>query len=445
MLAAAPVMVQFGQDARPYALELTCIMLSLWGLVVLACDADVAGGSWWSGLSAWSALLLGLLAALALNGDGLPFLFAANLSAWPIARSLDGAARRRFLIRWITGQTVVLLAVAPLYVVMNRSMDDHFMAAFDWIPPLGMTRAWQVVANVYLLRTANIASLHLLPVGLPVLGLAVPLLAAGGFVALRRQPAALVVMALAVIALPVMLVLSEPTRPLWLPRYLLWSGAALLILAGVGAAWLARRGWVVASALAAALLLVNLLPFYRAETVPRWDMAAAALAPALADGADVFLDDHSVPMMLRAYLPGGAATLPDNKVLFGISEAEARLRAGTPIVAVHGPAGQERISPASTFRARVGRLGTPVEETQCGQEIMLIRFNPTRDRARPVEGGAFVFRTQTLTEPCPVECGPPRNPTVASFITTFRSVRWSSTRLAGTSDARISDVFKKPE
>jgi uncharacterized membrane protein len=381
ILAAAPVMVQFGQDARPYALELACLMLSLWGLVALVCDAEAAGGSWRRGLGAWSTLLLGMVGALALIGDAVPFLLVANLSAWPIARGLAGAARRRFVLRWISGQAAVLLAVAPFYVALSRSIDDHFMAAFNWIPPLGVMRAWRVGANVYLLRAANIASLRLLPAGLPALGLALPLLAGAGFVALRRQPAARIVMVLAVIVLPALLVLSEPARPLWLPRYLLWSGAAFLILAGVGAASLVRRCRVAASAVAAALLLVNLAPFYRAETVPRWDLAAAALAPAIAAGADVFLDDHGVPMMLRAYLLGEDAALPDDSVLFGISEAKARLSVGAPIIAIHGPTGQGLTSRTSAFRARMGELGAPAEEIRIGREIVLIRFNPTPGRA----------------------------------------------------------------
>ena len=57
-------MVQFSQDARPYTLELACIMLSLWGLVALGCDADAAAGPWRTGRGPWLALLLGLLAPL---------------------------------------------------------------------------------------------------------------------------------------------------------------------------------------------------------------------------------------------------------------------------------------------------------------------------------------------------------------------------------------------
>ena len=390
LLAGAPVMVQFSQDARPYTLELACIMLSLWGLVALGCDADAAAGPWRTGRGPWLALLLGLLGALAIIGDALPFLFMANLCAWPIALSLNGAARRRFLIRWAAGQTAVLLAVAPLYAAMGHAVHDHYMAAFSWIPPLSMLRAWRVAADVYLLRTANIDTLHLLPVGLPVLGLVLPLLAGVGFVTLRKRPTALIVMALAVITLPVVLVLSEPARPLWLPRYLLWSGAAFLIAGGIGAAWLARRCSVVwTSAVAAALLLVNLLPFYRAETVPRWNLAAAALSPALAAGADIFPNDRSVPMMLRAYLHGGSAILPDNRVLFRINAAEKRLRAGIPIIGVYGPTGQELLLRPSMFRAQLQRLGTPVAETRIGQEIILLRFNPLPVRTSgPAEADA---------------------------------------------------------
>jgi len=377
MLATAPVMVQFGQDARPYALELAALMSSLWGLVTLACDAEAAAGPWRKGLGAWAGLLLGLFGALALIGDAVPFLLVANLSAWPIAKSLAGATRRRFLHRWIGGQAMVLLAVAPLYLAMTRATDDAYLAAFNWIPPLGLLRAWWVGADIYLLRIADIVTLHLLPVGLPALGLVVPLLAAAGFLALGRHPAARIVMVLAVVVLPVLLILAEPARPLWLPRYLLWSGAAFLILAAVGAAWLAQRWPATALGCGAALLVINLLPFYRAETVPRWDLAAAAIAPALATGADLFLDTHDgTPMMLRAYLPGGAAALPSDKVLFEIGDAEARLRAGTPVIAVHGSTGQGSTKPMPAFRAGLAQLGTPGEETRIGRNIVLIRFDP---------------------------------------------------------------------
>jgi mannosyltransferase len=378
MLAAAPVMVQFGQDARPYPMELACLMLALWGLVVLACDAEAAGGSWHSGLGAWLALLLGMAGALALIGDAAPFLLVVNLSAWPIARGLFGAARRRFLVRLIAGQAVVLLAVAPLYLAMSRAIDGDYMVAFAWMPPLNALRAWRVGASVYLLRSANIVSLRLLPGNLPGLMLLVPLLAAAGWMALRRQPAARIVMVLAVLSLPVVLFLAEPDRPLWLPRYLLWSGGAFLILAGVGATWLAQRWRVadVAPFAVAALLLINLLPFYHEETIPRWDKAATSLAPALAKGADVFLDDNGVPMMLRTYLPGGDAALPQDRVLFDLGQAEAKLRSGIPVIAVHGPTGQGFTSRTAAFRANVQRLGTPVGETGIGKEIVLIRFNP---------------------------------------------------------------------
>jgi mannosyltransferase len=381
MLAAAPVMVQYSQDARPYALELACLMLSLLGLVTLACNAEVAGGSWRQGIGAWSMLVLGMVGALALIGNAIPFLLVANVSAWPIARGLAGPVRRRFLLRWIAGQAAVLLAVAPLYLAMSNDVDGDYMAAFNWIPPLTALRAWQVAASVYLLRTANIASLQLLPVGLPALGLALPFLAGAGFVALRGRHATRIVMALSVLALPMVLVLSAPARPLWLPRYLLWSGAAFLILAAIGAARLVQRWRPAASAAMAALLLLNLRPFYGAETAPRWDLAAAALAPELAAGAEVYLDDHGVPTMLRAYLPDGGASLPRSKVHYQISEAEARLRAGSQIIAVHGPTGQELISPMSVFRAQVEQLGEPVEQIRIGEEIVLIRFDPPQASA----------------------------------------------------------------
>lgn len=152
-----------------------------------------------------------------------------------------------------------------------------------------------------------------------------------------------------------------------------------MILAGVGTAWLAQRirlAAPVAPVLAVALLLLNLLPFYRAETVPRWDRAATALAPMLAAGADLYTDDGAIPMMLRAYLPGGDAALPKSRVLRQIGEAQAQLRAGAHVIAVHGPTGQAIFGPLSRFRDELQPLGTPKEQIGVGQEIVLIRFDP---------------------------------------------------------------------
>jgi mannosyltransferase len=376
LLATAPVMVQFGQDARPYALILACLTLAIWGLVRLATDPQAAGGSWANGRGPWLAFALGSWGALAVGGDAAPFLLVANLATWPLARGIEPALRRRFLLRWVGVQAAVLLAVAPLYVAMNHAVTGQYLNSFAWIPPPDALRLWRIAADMYLLRAANLVSLHLLPASLPGLGLIAPLLAVVGAAALGRRSAARAVLLLAVLALPVVLFLAHPIRPLWLPRYLLWSGAAFLILAGLGAAWLAGRRPAIATAAAAVLLVVNLLPYYRGETAPPWNLAAAALTPALAAGADVLVDDGAVSVMLRAGLPGGKAALPPEKVLYHLSQARAQLKAGVPVIAVHGPVGQGWTSTESAFRVRMRRIGTPAQETRIGQEILLIRFNP---------------------------------------------------------------------
>lgn len=380
-LAAAPVMVQFGQDARPYAMELAFLLLALRGLVCLAGDEEAAGGrSWRRGLGPWSALLFGTAGALLLIGDAIPFLLAADLAAWPIARRLGNAARWRFLGRWIAGQAVILLAVAPLYWMMNRTVSGQYVDDFAWIPPLGALRTWQIAANVYLLHGADMVSLQLLPTRLPGFAVFVPLLAAAGCLALRRQPAALTAMVFACLSLPVLLFLVHPSHPFWLPRYLLWSGAVFLILAGIGAAssarWLAGGLGTAALAGLAALLLINLLPYYRHDTNPRWDLAATALAPEVDAGADILVDAGGIPLMLRAYLPGGTAALPENRVLRHLSDAEARLHKGRVVIAIHGPVGQGHTVSTAAFLARMKQLGTPARKTVIGAEIVLLRFNP---------------------------------------------------------------------
>lgn len=379
LLAAAPVMVQFSQDARPYALMLATLLLAVWGLVRLATDAEAAGGDWRRGLGPWAAFLLGSLGALAVSGDAAPFLLVANVAVWPIAKRCEGRIRRQFLIRWVTSQAILLLTLAPLYLAMNRAVGGHYRDSFAWLPPLDILRIWHIAADVYLLRIANLVNLHLLPASLPAIGvgLAVPLLAAAGVIALKGRPAAQTILVLAALAMPVMLFLVQPARPLWLPRYLLWSAAAALILAGIGAAWLTRRLPAIAIAASAILLAWNLAPYYHSETVPRWDLAAAAVAPALADGAWLLVDDGAVPVMLRANLPGGDSALPQQKVLYRLSDVAERLKAGEPVVAVHGPVGQGRTSTPAEFRARVSHIGVPAIEMRIGREILFVQFVPS--------------------------------------------------------------------
>ncbi|MGH7120350.1 MAG: hypothetical protein ACREFP_15400 [Acetobacteraceae bacterium] len=380
-LAAAPVMVQSGQDARPYAMELALLLLALWGLIRLAGDPDAAGDTVWRGrLGPWLAFLVGTTGALALSGDALPFLLVANLAAWPIAGRLPSGARWRFVSRWIATQVALLLLVAPLYIAMNHAVDGRFVEDFSWLPPPAVQRIWQVGATVYLLRGANMVSLELLPASLPGFEAVVPLFALVGFVALRRRPAAFLAMALAVLSLPALLFLAHPSHPFLLPRYLLWSGAVFLIVAGVGAGSLVQqtvpRFGLLAPAGLAVLLLVNLRPYYKNETIPRWDIAATLLASSIAAGAEVLADQNGAPMMLRAYLPGGDTTLPRKRVLSDLSEAKASLREGHTVIAVHGPVGQGRATPSATFLAHVAALGVPAQKISAGKDILLVRFNP---------------------------------------------------------------------
>jgi 4-amino-4-deoxy-L-arabinose transferase-like glycosyltransferase len=388
VLGLSPSALAFSQEARSYTMEMCLILVALWGLVGLAANPARAARPWrdaQGARGAWAALILGSIGAVDVLGDGIPWVLAENLCG---AFLLWRAAERRSLLRnFLEADLLIIACSAPFYIAMALTQTQGVESSFAWIPPLDSSRLWYNIGSVYLMRIGDMVTFHFMEVKTPVALvwlITVSLLAAvaTGLWRLRRRPGQLVVLALSCAFMPVVLGVISLWKPVLLPRYILWSAAPFAVLAGIGAAWalqaLPGRWRPAAVGLAAALLLVNMAPYYGAETKPRWDIAAQLLAHDVAPGDVVMLDDLGALPLLNTYLPAGSRNVVLADSNGDLQHALAAQQQGKRVWAVYGHAGQsvgwKKDWPE--FYAKMTKLGTPQQIQIAGNRIYITLFEP---------------------------------------------------------------------
>ena len=378
LAAFAPLQIGFAQEARSYTLVLALVLASLWGLVRLAGDRDRAALPWRhvaAPTGAWTAYGLGLVAALMVHGDALAWLLASNL-AMAVA-ILPGLERRaRFLRHWLAVQGLVLLATMPVYAAIVRAEHGRMIASFRWIPPLTWHFVWADIASLYGLRAATAVTMRLLPAPLPALALVAFGFGALGILRLRRAPGPRRVLVIAALGPPLVLAAISLIHPILLPRYLVLSPAPFFVLAGAGIETMPRRAIAPVLAAAAVLLAVNVTPYYRLETKPRWDLAASFLARRLQPQDRVLVADGAAPVMLNTYLDRAGLRHVVLKATRQPDRAAAALAHGGRIYAVYGPAGQGRLPDRAAFFARAEAFGVAGARHAIGDEITIERISP---------------------------------------------------------------------
>ncbi len=387
ILALSPTVLAFSQEARSYTLEMTLILVALYGVTRLALDLRAAGQGLRAARAGWLCYVLGTAAALDVLGDGLPWLLAANLiflCLLPFA-----PARRGFVRNLLLADAAVLLFTAPFYALMLHFQTETVTNSLGWIPPLNAARLWYNFGAVYLMHVADWVSFRFLNrysvPGLVWLVDILLLLALGAAAwRLRRRPVMLIMLGIAFLFLPCLFVLISLWHPLLLPRYLLWSAAPFAILAGIGAAALleaqplrTRRLAVLA---AAALLLVNLQPYYHEETKPRWDVAARLLTLDVTPGDVVYLSDTGALPILRVYIPAEAQASVLSDSDGDLAHAKLALSQGKRVWVVYGHAGQNT-STSQQFYAGVQALGMPSEVQTAGKRITITLYDPSEHLA----------------------------------------------------------------
>lgn len=384
LMALSPLQVQYGQEARSYTLVTALILLALLGLVGLALDPARAALPIRAPCAPrrdWGLLLFGTAAALNVLSVALLWWLAANLAAIVIAWRA-GPGRRVFGRNWLAVQAIAAASCLPWFVAMYCSVRGHDMrAGLDWVPPVSAKRFWSAIAAVYLLRDSSLISGRLLHGMVPLVGpllevLAGALAACGAaFLAIRR-PGGLAPVALAVLTLPLALLAFSFVQPMWMPRYILWSGAPFFILVGLGLDALPTRVRTGSVLCIATLAAINLWPYYAAETKPRWDLAAAELHAGRQAGDLVLVSDYWGTRLLNVYLNRTGDPLVGSGVSLQLSDAPARIAQGNRVWVVLGRIGQSEDVISPTFRRQLAALGTPAIDLQAGQDVTIRRYDP---------------------------------------------------------------------
>jgi uncharacterized membrane protein len=386
-MAFSPLQVNFGQEARPWALVVLLIALALHGLVGLALDPKAASlplRNTSASRRAWATYFFATLAAVNVVGAALLWV----LAAWPamlfVARHRD-ANRTQFLRNSALVHGTIAILTIPGYVAMFFFVQayGHLLEGLDWILPVTLQRAGADIASVYLLQISSPISSRVFPGAVPFIGLVVAAFAALGLLYLLRKRAVLAVLALGVAVLPLALLAISILLPMWLPRYLLWSAVPFFVVSGLGIALLPRRMQVPIAAVVGALAFVNLTPYYQIETKPRWDLAATALQPVIENHGLVLVADVWMLRMLNVYLSRSGVVLPDSQWTSDVDVAMTRLAEHGRVWAVFGRVGQVDRKDLDSFLHRISRLGSPAAEMRAGLDVIMLLFDARASQSSP--------------------------------------------------------------
>lgn len=383
LMALSPIDVQFGQEARSYALLSFLILLALWGLVRLARlaatdRATTRQAPWWKPprdtAIALAATVSGTLFALYTLTLAAVWWLASNIAFVAIAIRA-GTMRKPLVGVWLAIQAFIALIWLPAFAVVLYTRKDDLLRGYRWIPESTWDHVSGVLSSVYLYRVSDFTAFALLPTPVPWLGFAVLALALFGAWQLRTAPGQLAVMGLAWLAMPLSVLAFSAIHPAWIPRYLMWSTGAFCVLAGVGAAALPRRAYPFALATLLAAGIFNLAPYYRTETKPRWDVAADYLATHARPGDSIVTSGYQQKYVLDAYARRAHLALP---IIDGgnIMRTTAALPASARIWLLHGRTGQGTVTPEQDYLRKWPVLGPPAETLHFGRNVVAWRFEP---------------------------------------------------------------------
>ncbi len=383
IIGLSPTALAFSQEARSYTMVMTLILVGLYGLVRLVQDIPAASQPLHArdARLGWACFILGTVAALDVLADGLPWLITANIIA--IALTLMAPGRGGFMRNVLRADLLIIALAAPFYLMLELFQKKSFGATLAWIPPLDGARLWYSFGSVFFMHLADSVTFHIIDqpgaVLVWVIDGALTIALGAAIWRLRRRPAILAVLGISVLFLPLLLTIISLWQPILLPRYILWSAAPFAILVGIGAAalmdGLTRPAQYLAVAATAALLLANMLPYYHAETKPRWDIAAKLLAQDVQPGDIVYLHDFYAGKLLETYLPADKKPLVLNDQDASLDRAVASIAQGKRVWGVYGLAGQgSSKAEKDDFLSDQQRLGAPQFIQKAGDRITIALY-----------------------------------------------------------------------
>ncbi len=387
IIGLSPTFLAFSQEARSYTLVTTLILIALYGLVRLAQDPVAAAQPLRSPSVriGWLCFILGTTAALGVLADGLLWFITANLIA--IVLTFTGTGRGGFMRNMLKADMLILMLVAPLYTLLGIYQAKAFAQTLAWIPPLNASQLWYSFGSVFLMHLADTVTFQMVDqpgaVLVWMIDGALALAVAAAIWRLRIRPAILTVLIISLVFVPLLLTVVSLWQPILLPRYILWSAAPFAIIAGIGAATLLNglgaRGQILAVAATGALLLANMLPYYKAETKPRWDIAAQMLAADVQPGDIVYLQDFYANKLLETYLARDKSSLGLDLDDADIARAVQALSQGKRVWAVYGLAGQgSGQANIQGYQADQSRFGSPRAVQKAGSRIVIALYGPNK-------------------------------------------------------------------
>jgi hypothetical protein len=270
-------------------------------------------------------------------------------------------------------QVIVLLAWIPGLVTMFLLAHEDPLRGFRWLPPATLQHISSVISAVYFFRISDTTTLELLPTLVPGFGVAVVALALLGAWWLKTNKALLSILGLALLSLPGCILLISIFHAIIVPRYFIWSTGPLLVLAGIGAAALPFRLFPLIVGTIVVGGLVNLAPYYRYETKPRWDLATAYLAANVQPGDIVVTNAAMAHYVLAKY--GERYRLDRNilKMASYISDVTQYAPEGRVWV-VYGRTGQGISRTEESSVQKWLDVGTPILESRFGRHVIVLRF-----------------------------------------------------------------------
>ena len=394
LMALSPLQVQYGQEARSYTFVMLMMAVGLWGLVEIARApraVTLPFRSPGARLFPWVIYTLGTLGALQVLSTAFFWLISANVAA--IAIGLDPAVdRRRFWWRWGIAQAIILGLTLPWFLAMAVATRGNMGSGTDWVPAMTLHSFTSTLGSLYFMRISRLISFHLFPVVVPGFGALLLLFGLLGIVYLRRAggqhrlggvaPTMLYALLAVAIVPPLLILLISIGKPLWMPRYLLWSAVPFFVFVGLGVAVLPGRRLSLGAVTAMALLAaVNLVPYYQSETKPRWDLASRDLVNILQPGDMILVPDRGPITIMNFFLARDGQSIPDDLWTRDIFKAAAHVQDGGRVWVVEGKVGQADHTPRKSYNAILAPLGSPIAVLPEGDLITFKLFDRSPDES----------------------------------------------------------------
>jgi mannosyltransferase len=393
-LALSPLQVAYGQEARPHALSVLLTAVALRGLIGLALDPAAASlrlTSPSANRGAWATFFFGTLAAVNVLGVALVWTLAALIAMLVIAHH-PKSDRPQFLRNTLIVYAGIVIITIPSYLAMYFFVRSSgpLLQGLDWIPPVSAQRLWSDISDLWLMSISSPITSRTFLSGIPFIGAVMAGFFIVGLFQLRGKSPTSTVLLLVTVFLPAALLAVSLLAPIWLLRYLLWSAIPFFVIAGQAVLQFPKRFRAASVAIIATLTLVNFAPYYSAELKPRWDLAADTVRDAVSAGDLILVTDSWVPRMLNLYLSRSGVALPEGQWTTDVNAAVQHIAAGGRVRAVFGRVGQNDHMDISSFRNRLALLGSPIEETPAGLDVVIWSFagrNPPEVRSDALPRG----------------------------------------------------------